>query len=100
MTTAPTSKERIAKNETHIQIITEKLDRFERQIDTIKELYVIERERNLDIQKKLDGIDERLKTIETNYGRVQLSGRDKAAVYGSFLTMLGLVLAKVMELFL
>jgi hypothetical protein len=77
--------QRLTRDEVRIDYLTA-------DVENVKKLY-------LDIQTTLLTIDTRLHNIENRqYGR--LSGSDKAIVYGSFLTMMGVIAVELIGLFL
>jgi vacuolar-type H+-ATPase subunit D/Vma8 len=80
-----TVKERLTKIETQLQTFTERFDKLEAN-------------HLPHIEEKLEKITRKLDALE-NCQKTKLSGKDKAVVYGSFLTMLGLVLVEIVRLF-
>lgn len=89
-------RERVAKNEIRIDDIRDKLDTLETQIAEAKTLHQIGATQILALQNTLSSIDSRLQKIENNK-RSSLEDKDRAVIYTSLFTIIGLIVAEVLK---
>jgi septal ring factor EnvC (AmiA/AmiB activator) len=89
-------RERVAKNETRIEDIRDKLDTLETQIAEAKKLHQVGATQILALQNTLNSINDRLQKIE-NHKRSALEDKDRAVIYTSLCTIIGLIIAEVLK---
>ena len=98
MSVASHVRERVAKNEIRIEDIRDKLDVVEAQIAEAKALHQAGAAQILALQTILNSIDSRLQKIESSR-RPPLEGKDRAVVYTSLCTVIGLIAVEVLRFF-
>jgi len=89
-------RERVAKNEIRIEDIRDKLDTLETQIAEAQRLHQVGATRILALQSTLNCINDRLHKIE-RHKRSVLEDRDRAVIYTSLCTVIGLIVAEVIK---
>jgi tetrahydromethanopterin S-methyltransferase subunit G len=88
------TKERLTKVETQLQTLTEQLDKI--ATNHLPHIQTETEQLREEMQKEFTKINSKIDQLQ-GCNKQKLSGRDKAVVYGSFLTMLGLVLVELIR---
>jgi len=95
------NKEHIIKNQTSITYIERELEKIEAQLNevqTIQQRIELTNYKNSNILKgELHTIDNRLQHLEEKNRDAKLSRHDKTALYGSLITLLGLVAVEIIR---
>ncbi|MDR0471680.1 MAG: hypothetical protein LBH79_08175 [Nitrososphaerota archaeon] len=101
MATPQTPRERITKNETNITHIKQTLQTIQTQLNEVQSThYRVELNSIPNIQTTLQNIENRIQHLETKTSDAKLSGHDKTALYGSLITLIGLVVVEVLRVLL
>ena len=97
MATPQKNKEHIIKNQTSITYIERELQQIKNQLNEVQSAsYKFELNSLPSLQTTLQNIENRLTHLETNRD-AKLSRHDKTALYGSLLTLLGLVAVEIIR---
>ncbi len=96
MSIVPEVRERVAVNEIRIEDIRGRLDQLEVQIREAHTLLQLGTNQVLSNQATLNTISERLQKIEATKPP-PLDGKDRAVIYTSLFTLIGLIVVEVLR---